>query len=110
MDAFEIGDLAQEREQSGERYFEFQKLPGLSTGIYHLPAESVDTQQPHTEDEVYYVIAGKGAIQVADEDRLVGPGSIVFVERHVDHRFHSITEDLTIFVAFAPPRGSLAEV
>ena len=70
MDAFEIGDLAQEREQSGERYLEFQKLPGLSTGIYHLPAESVDTQQPHTEDEVYYVIAGKGAIQVADEDRL----------------------------------------
>ena len=34
----------------------------------------------------------------------VGPGSVLFVAKDIVHRFHSIEEDLSIFVAFAPPR------
>ena len=109
MDAFEIADLLQQRERSGERYLEFLTVPTMSTGIYSLPQGAVDTQQPHTEDEVYYVVSGWGAISVAGEDRPVGPGSVVFVGAKVEHRFHSITEDLTIFVVFAPARRSLAQ-
>ena len=110
MEAFELADLRQQREHSGERYLEFLTVPTMSTGIYVLPQGAVDTQQPHTEDEVYYVVSGQGAISVAGEDRLVGPGSVVFVGAEVDHRFHSITEDMTIFVVFAPAYGSLAQV
>ncbi|HAL49343.1 MAG: cupin domain-containing protein [SAR202 cluster bacterium] len=109
MDAFEFGDLEQQRERSGERHLEFLNVPAMSTGVYALPAGGVDTQQPHTEDEVYYVVSGKGAIRVGEEDRPVGPGTVVFVARHVEHRFHSITEDMTIFVVFAPARASLAQ-
>jgi mannose-6-phosphate isomerase-like protein (cupin superfamily) len=109
MEAFEIADLAKQRERSDERYLEFLAVSTMSTGIYFLPQGAVDTQQPHTEDEVYYVVSGSGAISVACEDRPVGPGSVVFVEAKVDHRFHSITEDMTIFVVFAPARGSQAQ-
>ena len=109
MEAFEIADLLRQRESSGERYLEFLSVPTLSTGIYALPQEAVDTQRPHTEDEVYYVISGRGVISVAGEDRPVEPGSVVFVGAAVEHRFHSITEELTIFVVFAPARGSLAQ-
>ena len=35
-------------------------------------------------------------------------GSIVFVATGVPHRFHDITEDLTLFVAFGPAEGSRA--
>jgi hypothetical protein len=38
----------------------------------------------------------------------VRPGSIVFVAAAVPHRFHDITEDLTILVAFGPAEGSRA--
>ena len=31
------------------------------------------------------------------------PGSIVSVDRHVEHGFRDITEDLTVLVLFAPP-------
>ena len=109
MEAFEIADLIRQQERSGERYLEFLTTPTMSTGIYALPEGAVDTQQPHTEDEIYYVLSGRGAISVAGEDRPVGPGSVVFVGAKVEHRFHSITEDLTIFVVFAPARGSLAQ-
>ena len=108
MDAFELAQLMSERDQSGNLYLEFLAAPTMSLGLYELPAGEIDPQVPHTEDEVYYIISGRGTIQVADEDRPVQSGSIVFVATGVEHRFHSITEDLTILVVFAPPRRSQA--
>lgn len=102
MDAFEISDLIAEQEQSDELYLEFLRVPSLSMGLYALPAKGTDPQQPHAEDEVYYVISGRGTIRVGDEDRPVQPGSVVYVGAQVEHRFHSITEDLKILVFFAP--------
>ena len=46
--------------------------------------------------------SGRGMIRVGEEDREVTAGSIVFVEAGVDHRFHSVTEDMSILVFFAP--------
>ncbi|HNS61261.1 MAG TPA: cupin domain-containing protein [Anaerolineales bacterium] len=60
------------------------------------------TRKVRTEDEVYYVVGGKAKIKVADEDRDVSAGSIVYVAKNVEHRFHSIEEKLTLLVFFAP--------
>jgi mannose-6-phosphate isomerase-like protein (cupin superfamily) len=106
MDAYELSDLAAQREVSGRPYLEFISVPDLSVGLYVLAAGQPDLQQPHGEDEVYYVVSGAGRITVGDESRDVRPGSIVFVAAHVPHRFHDITEDLTLFVAFGPAEGS----
>ena len=108
MNAFEIKDVIQEHGRSGELYHEFFRAPRLSMGLYVLPAGQTDPQKPHTEDEVYYVIKGSGVIRVADEDRPVTAGSIVYVCEGDGHRFHSITEDLTLLVFFAPARRSNA--
>ena len=101
MDAFELAELLAEREPAGELYLEFLKVPTLRVGIYALPAGGTDPQQPHAEDEVYYVIDGRAMIRVGDEDRPVAPGSVVYVAAGVEHRFHDIAEDLTILVFFA---------
>ncbi len=109
MDAFELASLLDTQRQSGKSYLEFLRESSLSMGVYHLPARGVDPQSPHTEDEVYYVVSGQAAIQVGDETRAVSPGSIVFVAANVPHRFHSIEEDLTILVFFAPAEYSQAK-
>jgi mannose-6-phosphate isomerase-like protein (cupin superfamily) len=96
-----------ERAQSGRAYLEFLRVPALSAGLYELPAGRTDPQQPHSEDEVYYVARGRAQIRVAGEDRAVGPGSVVFVAAGVEHRFHSIEEDLAVLVFFAPAEYSL---
>ncbi len=57
---------------------------------------------------MYYVISGRGFIQVGAENRAVEAGTIVFVNAGVEHRFHTITEDLTLLVFFAPAEYSLA--
>jgi mannose-6-phosphate isomerase-like protein (cupin superfamily) len=106
MDAFELADLERRREESGGSYLEFITVPDLSVGLYVLAAGQPDLQQPHGEDEVYYVVSGSGRVTVGDDVRDVRPGSIVFVAAKVPHRFHDITDDLTLFVAFGPAEGS----
>jgi mannose-6-phosphate isomerase-like protein (cupin superfamily) len=106
MDAYELSDLAAQREDSGRPYLEFISVPDLSVGLYVLAAGQPDLQQPHGEDEVYYVVSGVGRITVGDDVRDVRPGSVVFVAAQVPHRFHDISEDLTLFVAFGPAEGS----
>jgi mannose-6-phosphate isomerase-like protein (cupin superfamily) len=108
MDAFEIGNLIAQQQQSGQPYLEFLRVPSMSVGLYTLPAGAADTQHPHTEDEVYYVVGGHGQILVADKDYPVRAGSVVFVAVGLKHYFHSITEDLTILVFFAPAEHSNA--
>ena len=102
MDAYELSDLMARQKASGRLYLEFLKVPALSMGVYTLPAASRDPQQPHTEDEVYYVTHGKASIRVGDEDTPLTVGSIVYVAANVVHYFHDITEDLTVLVFFAP--------
>lgn len=102
MDAFELKELIAQQQASGHAYLEFLRVSSLSVGVYNLPKGGVDPQKPHTEDEVYMVFRGKAMIRVGDEDRAVEPGSVIFVAANVEHRFHSITEDLTVLVFFAP--------
>ena len=110
MDTFEMADLIAEQRELGERYLEFftANTGTLSLGLYVLPAGDTDPQQPHTEDEIYYVVSGSARIRVGDEDQDVKAGSVIFVETSVPHRFHSITKTLTLLVVFAPPRRSRA--
>jgi mannose-6-phosphate isomerase-like protein (cupin superfamily) len=51
-------------------------------------------------------VSGRAQITVAQESRAVQAGSIVYVEKNVAHHFHSIEEDLTVLVFFAPAEYS----
>ncbi len=108
MNAFDLASLENRRATGGRPYLEFLRVPALSAGLYTLAAGAVDGQSPHTEDEVYVVMAGKARITVGDEVRDVGPGSVVYVAATVPHRFHDIVERLEIVVLFAPAEDSLA--
>jgi quercetin dioxygenase-like cupin family protein len=106
MRAYDLGILLAERDRVGKAWLEFLRVPSLSMGVYHLAAGQEDRQQPHTEDEVYYVVAGRGQFRTSETVQEAGPGTILFVERLIEHRFFDITEDLTALVFFAPAEGS----
>lgn len=95
-----------EGEGSHQGYLEFLRAASLSLGIYRLPAGSMDTQKPHTEDEVYYVVSGNACIRVREETQPVKAGSLVFVPARAEHRFFDIAEDLVLLVFFAPAEYS----
>ena len=99
---FEISGLEREREQSGRRYLEFLRVPAMSAGVYVLPAGSADPQKPHHEDEMYYVVRGRGRMKADTDDREVAAGCVIFIAANVEHRFYDIIEELIVLVFFAP--------
>lgn len=102
MDAWELAEIEVRRAAGGRLYEEFLRVPDLSAGLYVLEAGATDPQRPHEEDELYYVVAGRGRITVGEDVRDVRAGSMVFVAARVSHRFHDITERLEILVVFGP--------
>jgi mannose-6-phosphate isomerase-like protein (cupin superfamily) len=105
MEAFEVDGLEASRSAAGELYHEFLRRDSMSAGLYVLRAREDDPQTPHGQDELYYVVSGRGRFRVDGHDRPVGPGSIIFVEAGVEHRFHTITQDISVLVVFAPPEA-----
>jgi mannose-6-phosphate isomerase-like protein (cupin superfamily) len=94
--------IDRQRGESGQPYREFLRVPAMSAGLYVLGAGASDPQRPHHEDEMYYVIRGRARFQAGDEDQEVGPGSVLFVSKELEHRFHAIQQELAVLVFFAP--------
>jgi mannose-6-phosphate isomerase-like protein (cupin superfamily) len=105
MEAFEVDGVEASRLAAGELYHEFLRVDSMSAGLYVLRAREDDPQTPHGQDELYYVVSGRGRFRVDEHDRPVGPGSIIYVEAGAEHSFHTITQDLTVLVVFAPPEA-----
>ncbi len=101
MDAFELDHLIAKRSNLKQPYLEFLHVPSMSAGLYVLPAGGVDTQEPHKADELYYIVSGRGSLEVGSESRTVEAGTVLYVEAGVEHRFHTIEEDLTLLVVYA---------
>jgi mannose-6-phosphate isomerase-like protein (cupin superfamily) len=108
MDAFTLSDAIAAQRAAGGPWVELLSVPDLSVGLYVLVAGAEDLQQPHTEDEVYVILAGRGRFSAAAETRDCGPGDVIFVPAHVPHRFHDITDELRVVVVFGPAEGSRA--
>lgn len=100
----QVGDLLQRL--GDKRYHEFLRLPAMSAGMYVLSAGATDQQSPHQEDEIYYVVRGKAKVRLGGEQRSVGQGDVIFVEKMLEHRFFEITEELVLLVIFAPAESS----
>ena len=98
---FEVQKVVEEQRKGTAPYLEFLRVPGLSCGIYSLPAGSTDLQNPHDEDEAYYVLEGHARLRVQGEEQAVGPGSLLYVRATSDHSFVEIEEDITLLVFFA---------
>lgn len=68
----------------------------------------VDLQQPHTRDELYVVISGRGEFVHAGRRQPVEPGEVLFVPAGAEHRFEAFSEDFATWVFFYGPVGGEA--
>jgi len=108
MDAYPLASLLDLRAASGGPWLEFARSTDLSAGLYVIEAGGVDGQSPHTEDEVYVILAGRARFTAGTETRDVVPGDTIFVAAEVPHRFHDIAEELRVIVVFGPAEDTRA--
>jgi mannose-6-phosphate isomerase-like protein (cupin superfamily) len=96
---FDIEGAKKRLARSGGGYEIVHSSPGLEIGVYMLVAPEPDRQQPHTDDEVYFVLEGGGALDIEGERVDLHEGHAVFVPAGAEHRF-SAYEQLVVLVVF----------
>lgn len=95
------------RDGEPNTYREHLRSADLSVGTYCIPVGGKDGQQPHSEDEIYVVMSGRGTFVAEGGGEIaVGPGSVIFVPAGEHHHYSDITEDLSLLVVFAPGEGT----
>jgi mannose-6-phosphate isomerase-like protein (cupin superfamily) len=98
---FEMQDLVKQLEKEGGYFLDFLKVRDLEAGIIVLHPGEKDTQEPHSADELYYVIEGTGFIELGKTNKPVKKGSIIFVPAGLHHKFYGNKEDLVVLYMFA---------
>ena len=100
---FNMDELSAQNATTDLPYLEFMRVESMSAYIYELPAGASDEQEPHDQDEIYYVVKGRSDFTVDGETVAIKPGDILFVKKFANHLFSNISEDLSLLVVFAPP-------
>jgi mannose-6-phosphate isomerase-like protein (cupin superfamily) len=85
---------------TNEYFLNIFKSKGLEVGILRLRKGEADTQEPHSVDEVYFVIEGAGQIEIEDRMKPVNPADFIFVPANVQHRFVVADKDLIVLYFF----------
>ncbi len=91
---------------TGDRFAKVLEHGTLEIEIY--APRGHDPQRPHTRDEVYVVVQGRGKFKNGSTLERFAPGDVLFVPAFSEHRFESFTEDLIVWVVFYGPEGGEA--
>ena len=71
--------------------------------IYRPQGE--DLQQPHEQDEIYFIASGSGQLEHEGAVEDVNAGDVVFVAAGEHHRFVEFSADFATWVILYGPRG-----
>ena len=93
---------AKQFKKTDREYYEYLRTGSMSSGIYVINKGGTDPQQPHTSDEIYYIIGGQAKIRIADTVRSAKAGDLIYVAKNVPHHFFDITKKATVLVIMAP--------
>jgi mannose-6-phosphate isomerase-like protein (cupin superfamily) len=98
---FELQDLVSRLKKEGGYFLDFLKIHNLEAGIILLHPGEKDTQTPHSTDELYFIIAGSGFMELGKNKRPVKEGSVIFVPANMHHKFYGNSEDILVLYVFA---------
>jgi mannose-6-phosphate isomerase-like protein (cupin superfamily) len=100
---FSLDDARTALDEAAENYFTVL-THGQGRFLLFKP-EGEDTQTPHTQDEVYFVVSGTGTFRRGEDVVTFAPGDMLFVPAHVPHKFETMSDDFLTWVAFWGPKG-----
>jgi mannose-6-phosphate isomerase-like protein (cupin superfamily) len=83
-----------------------EQKDGASAEVHQVQIHEAKLHYHERTDEVYYVIAGEGTMQLDGEEITLRPGVVVYVPRGVRHRARG---DLTVLLVCIPP-GVMADI
>ena len=100
---FDTAQYVSELENQSNYFHTFLNRQNIAAGILVLKPGEEDTQAPHDSDEVYYVVRGNGSLRINKKDYPVSDGKAFFVQKNIEHYFHSNTKELVVVYFFGGP-------
>ncbi len=68
--------------------------------VEYFAPKHLDRQKPHSQDELYIIIAGKAEFLRNGEIIKCSKGDVMFVPAKMEHRFINFSEDFATWVIF----------
>ena len=80
-------------------------MAGGTMRVEVFAPKSADLQQPHPQDELYFVHSGSGEVVINGQRFSAAAGDAFFVAAGVEHRFENFSDDFVTWVVFYGPQG-----
>ena len=99
---FDLDSILLNLDKKGDStyFLDFLHNSSFEVEIIRLNPGQKDTQGPHSEDELYFVMEGKGYINMVEKNYEVRKGSCIFVPSKTKHYFHGNKERLVVLYVF----------
>lgn len=68
--------------------------------VEYFAPKHPDRQHPHSQDELYIIIAGEAKFLRDGETIMCNRGDVLFVPAKMEHRFMNFSEDFATWVIF----------
>jgi mannose-1-phosphate guanylyltransferase len=90
--------LIKRLEQEDRHYREVLSEDSMRVELAQYPNPA--PKNPHSEDELYFLVSGSGMVRVGEETHAVDEGDVVYVKQGLEHDFFDIEEEITALVVF----------
>lgn len=99
---FELDSVLLKLDKKGNStyFLDFLHNSSFEVGVLRLNPGQQDIQGPHSEDELYFVMEGKGYINIVEKNHEIKKGSCIFVPSNTKHYFHGNKERLVVLYVF----------
>jgi len=92
--------LTLDKKGDSSYFLDFIHNSSFEVGVLRLNPGQKDTQGPHSEDELYFVVEGNGYINIVEKNLKIKKGSCIFVPSKTVHYFHGNKERLVVLYVF----------
>lgn len=88
-------------DETDRQHYEVLDEESMTVEVGRYATGTSEPKNPHTGDEIYYLISGSGMARVGDETYPVEAGDVVYVESGLEHDFFNIEEEITVLIVLA---------
>jgi len=80
-------------------------MSGGTMSIEVFAPKGAELQQPHAQDELYFIHSGRGQLVINGQTFEASAGDAFFVAAGIEHRFGNFSDDFVTWVVFYGPSG-----
>lgn len=97
----DVRKLLSKMDLDNSGFLNFFDLQHLQAGILRLKPGELDTQEPHSLDEIYLVLEGDGFIEIGKKSYTLKKDLFIYVPANLKHKFYGNSQEILVIYFFS---------